>query len=92
MASVVLLGTLDTKGAEHAFLRERLPSEIAITESMRRSRRITPTAVTMSREPAHGRRSGVTKEESPVPPKEEIRDLPLTPEGVWRALRERPAP
>jgi len=47
MASVVLLGALDTRGAEREFPRERLPTEIAITENVRCLERITPTAVTM---------------------------------------------
>ncbi|MCU0478120.1 MAG: hypothetical protein MUE92_05170 [Chloroflexi bacterium] len=48
MASVVPLGTLDTKGAEHAFPCRRVPTEMRITENTRRFTRITPPAVTMS--------------------------------------------
>ena len=48
MAGVVPLGTLDTRVAEHAFLRQRVPTEIAITEDTRRFTRITPAAVSMS--------------------------------------------
>ena len=48
MASVVPLGTFDAKDAEHAFPCQRVPTEIAITESTRRFTLITPAAVSMS--------------------------------------------
>jgi hypothetical protein len=36
MATVVAIGTLDTKGAQYDFLRRRLPTEIAMTATARR--------------------------------------------------------
>ena len=49
--TVVAVGTLDTKGAENAFFRERLlehgggviPNEIAMTETVRRFKQLEPS-------------------------------------------------